>query len=162
MVSLDSYLFQTRVAAMSVLTCSSKFFGIVAFALFSASCSDEAAKISCRHGFEPSLAYLYASPLESYLFYVADTRTLYSYTLNGNTGSYRELQTIFESGVGRDVGVEAMICGRAFERNSPSSLYDAIEIDKVTILRPVDMTDMISERSSDLGRAPPPVEAKRD
>ena len=88
--------------------------------------------------------FLYRTPYESFLFRKETGNWPINFSVRDDIAFNREIQHVFTSRVGRDVGVEALVCGQIQDVNLPLTPYNkSMDIQSGKIIGQLDMTDMI-------------------
>lgn len=96
--------------------------------------------------------------LETYLFINKDENFSYSYVPRWDGDEYRTLDRIYRSKPGRDIGVEAYICGEIRPLDSSLAYSDkSMMVDQIRIIRTIDMTSMIQNHLEANGLVVPPL-----
>ena len=120
--------------------------------MFGSSCSSEQL---CTSPYANYNVYLYQTPEQTYLFFKNDLRPM-GYTVTGDEDFWSEIQQEFSSHIGRAIGVEASICGKIEPINLPLSSYSRnMTIKAGSVLKPVDVTELIENYKRQLGTPTP-------
>jgi hypothetical protein len=98
----------------------------------------------CDRSFRRYTVFLFSTPEQRYLFFKTDPRMPVSFDLEQNQTFAARIEHVFRGKLGRDEGVEAVVCGRLEPVDLPLSPYShSLVIRQATFVRTVDMTMMI-------------------
>lgn len=116
------------------------------------SCSIEQ---QCTSPYANYNVYLYKTPEETYLFFKNDPHPI-AYTVIDDEDFWLQTNQEFSNHVGRDIGVEASICGKIEPVDLPLSGYSrSMTIKAGSILKPIDVTALIDNYQRQLGTPTP-------
>jgi hypothetical protein len=98
----------------------------------------------CDRSFQQHSVFLFSTPEQRYLFFKTDPRLPIGFDVEQNQAFAERIERVFRSKVGRDQGVEAVVCGRLEPVDLPLSPYGHyLVIRQASFVRTVDMTTMI-------------------
>ena len=123
--------------------------GQIFFVFVLASCSSTR---DCDPDFQRYSVYLYRTPEQNFLFFKNDTRRPIDFSAEENPQFLKKIDKVFSGFYGRSIGVEASVCGRMDRVDLSLSPYThSLTIRQASILRNVDVTDMIEVYEKALG-----------
>lgn len=96
--------------------------------------------------------FLYRTPHESFLFRKEVGKQPIGFSVRGNGLFDREIEHVFTSHIGRDIGVEALVCGSIKDVDLPLTVFNkSMDIQSGKIIAQVDMTQMIKAYDASIG-----------
>lgn len=113
-------------------------------AAFVTAAADQRNKPKCDREFRLYPVFLFSTPEQRFLFFKIDTRRPIGFSVEGNDIFEEDVDRIFRSHIGRDIGVEALVCGKVERVDLPLSPYSReLRIRQARVIRQVDLTRML-------------------
>jgi hypothetical protein len=113
----------------------------------------------CAPPYHRHEVFLYATPETNYLFFKNNPSPI-GYFVTSDLVFYQNIRDVYYSGIRRNIGVKAAVCGRIMENDLPLRDFDqSMWVKAGEVLHPVDMTAMIERYQRQF--PVPPLDARQ-